>query len=194
MIDTRFNLVLIICSTLTGNLIICYLTVRCLIDILSLQHDKAYLIFYMLICIFLRKRAELAIVSRLCRVLRRHSLQEIWKTAAKELRLCDFCHFVAETVCFSFLMLKVLLEVLVWFGFGSFACQFVHSFTVVECNGQVWQAFSTNRITFPKIHFFFQVCVRHWDNDLNVVGKRDSTFQLWNLIDSSYHQGLTSLI
>lgn len=56
MMKSRMNSVLTICIVLTGNSIICYLTVWCLIDNLSLWY-KMHLTFHTLICIFQRKRA-----------------------------------------------------------------------------------------------------------------------------------------
>lgn len=55
IMESRVNLILIICIILTRNPIIFYWTVGCLIDIIFLWFDKKHLTIYTLICIFQRK-------------------------------------------------------------------------------------------------------------------------------------------
>ena len=55
IMESRVNLILIICIFLTRNPIICYWTVGCLIGIIFLCYDKKHLTIYSLICIFQRK-------------------------------------------------------------------------------------------------------------------------------------------
>lgn len=74
MMESRVNLTLIICIILTGNPIICYLTVWCLIDIIYLYDMIRHIQQFTHWSVFSKERAQLKIAFKLCRVLGRRWL------------------------------------------------------------------------------------------------------------------------